>query len=117
MSAAKLSAPEGCAAGDNACPGFARCCTELSAVAGLTRAWARELAAKQITVNCVHPGPTETDAFLGADPAFLEDLRQMMPVGRIGQPAEIADVVAMLAAPTSGFITGATINVDGGFSI
>ena len=98
-------------------PGISLIVMTKSAVAGLTRAWARELAARQITVNCIHPGPTETDALLGADPKFLEELRQMMPVGRVGQPSEIADVVALLAAPTSGFITGATINVDGGFSI
>ena len=98
-------------------PGISLIVMTKSAVAGLTRAWARELASRQITVNCVHPGPTETDALLGADLKFLEELRQMMPVGRIGQPSEIADVVAMLAAPSSGFITGTTINVDGGFSI
>ena len=98
-------------------PGISLIVMTKSAVAGLTRAWARELASRQITVNCVHPGPTETDALLGADPKFLEELRQMMPVGRVGQPSEIADVVALLAAPSSGFITGTTINVDGGFSI
>ncbi len=98
-------------------PGISLIVMTKSAVAGLTRAWARELASRQITVNCIHPGPTETDALLGADPKFLEELRQMMPVGRVGQPSEIADVVALLAAPTSGFITGTTINVDGGFSI
>lgn len=98
-------------------PGISLIVMTKSAVAGLTRAWARELASRQITVNCVHPGPTETDALLGADPKFLEERRQMMPVGRVGQPSEIADVVALLAAPTSGFITGPTINVDGGFSI
>ena len=98
-------------------PGISLIVMTKSAVAGLTRAWARELASQQITVNCIHPGPTETDALLGADPKFLEELRQMMPVGRVGQPSEIADVVALLASPTSGFITGTTINVDGGFSI
>ena len=98
-------------------PGISLIVMTKSAVAGLSRAWAREFASRQITVNCIHPGPTETDALLGADPKFLEELRQMMPVGRVGQPSEIADVVALLAAPTSGFITGATINVDGGFSI
>lgn len=98
-------------------PGLSLIAMTKSAVAGLTRAWARELAPRQITVNCVQPGPIETEALLGADPKFLEELRQMMPVGRVGQPSEIADVVALLAAPASGFITGTTINVDGGFSI
>ena len=60
-------------------PGISLIVMTKSAVAGLTRAWARELASRQITVNCIHPGPTETDALLGADPKFLEELRQMMP--------------------------------------
>lgn len=94
-------------------PGIGLYAMSKFAVAGLTRAWARELAPKKITVNCVQPGPIDTD-IIPRDPQFVETLRQMVPVGRFGQASEIADVVAMLAAPASAFITGATINVDGG---
>jgi 3-oxoacyl-[acyl-carrier protein] reductase len=86
------------------------------AVTGLTKAWARELGPRQITVNSVNPGPIDTE-MLPSDPPFIEMVKRMTAVERIGQPSEIADIVALLAAPTAGFITGATIAVDGGLSI
>ncbi|MBI3706564.1 MAG: 3-oxoacyl-ACP reductase FabG [Proteobacteria bacterium] len=83
------------------------------AVAGLTQAWARDLAPKQITVNCIQPGPIATD-MNPADGPFADAQRQMVPLGRLGKPTEIAAIVAMLARPEASFITGATLNVDGG---
>jgi 3-oxoacyl-[acyl-carrier protein] reductase len=86
------------------------------AVAGFTRAWARELAARQITVNDVQPGPIDTDmnpADAATNPA-ADFLRGVIPLGRYGTADEIAALVAFLASPQAAFISGAMINVDGG---
>ncbi|MDR3638791.1 MAG: 3-oxoacyl-ACP reductase FabG [Isosphaeraceae bacterium] len=86
------------------------------AVAGLTRGWARELAPRKITVNDVQPGPIDTD-MNPADAAknpVADFLRGVVPLGRYGTADEVAALVAFLATPQAGFISGATINVDGG---
>ena len=85
------------------------------AVAGLTRALARELGPENITVNCVQPGPTDTD-MNPADGDMAPVLTPMTALERYGQPAEIAEVVAFLASSESSYLTGGTINVDGGFN-
>eukprot|EP00698_Gefionella_okellyi_P023921 TRINITY_DN82_c0_g1_i1.p1 TRINITY_DN82_c0_g1~~TRINITY_DN82_c0_g1_i1.p1 ORF type:complete len:253 (-),score=60.30 TRINITY_DN82_c0_g1_i1:76-834(-) len=86
-----------------------------SAVAGLTRGWARDLGKRAITVNIVAVGPTNTD--MNPDEgAFAELVRASTALGRYAQPAEIAAVVAFLAGPAASYITGATIPVDGGAS-
>lgn len=85
------------------------------AITGFNRSLARDLGPRGITVNTVHPGPTGTDM----NPADGELARQLMPqiaVGRYGQPNDIANVVAFLASPQAGFVTGADILADGGFT-
>jgi NAD(P)-dependent dehydrogenase (short-subunit alcohol dehydrogenase family) len=85
-------------------------------VFSLTRTIALELAPHGITVNLVCPGPILTDmnreAF--ADPAYRAQRERSVPIGRLGQPEDVARAVAFLTADTSEFITGATLFVDGG---
>ncbi|MBX6377393.1 MAG: 3-oxoacyl-[acyl-carrier-protein] reductase [Clostridia bacterium] len=83
-------------------------------VVGFTRAVARELASRGVTVNAVAPGYVETEMTAALDARQKEAILERIPVGRYGRPEEVARVVAFLAAPESGYITGQTIVVDGG---
>ncbi len=83
-------------------------------VEGLTRSLAREVAARSITVNCIAPGFIDTDMTRALSAAQREPLLQRIPLGRLGEPAEIAAAVAFLASREAGYITGATIHVNGG---
>jgi 3-oxoacyl-[acyl-carrier protein] reductase len=91
-----------------------------AAIVGATRGWALEVARAGITVNCVVPGPIETELFrasnLTDDPVTLA-LIESVPVGRMGEPREIAATVAFLLSDDAGFITGQAINVCGGLTI
>lgn len=86
-----------------------------AAVAGLTRGLARDLGPRGITVNNVQPGPVDTDINPANGP-FAETLKSFMALKRYGQGAEIAGLVSYLAGPEAGFITGASLTIDGGFS-
>jgi 3-oxoacyl-[acyl-carrier protein] reductase len=86
-----------------------------AAVAGLTRGLARDLGSRGITVNNVQPGPVDTDMNPANGP-FAETLKSFMALKRYGQGAEIAGLVSYLAGPEAGFITGASLTIDGGFS-
>jgi|LSQX01.3.fsa_nt_gb NAD(P)-dependent dehydrogenase (short-subunit alcohol dehydrogenase family) len=83
-------------------------------VVGLTRTAALEYAARGIRINAVGPGFVQTP-ILGADPGVLEHLAGLHPVQRLGQPAEVADLVAYLCSARAGFVTGAYYPVDGGY--
>ena len=86
-------------------------------VAGMTRALARELGSRGITVNCIAPGFIETDmtAILGTD--FMGELIQRTPVRRVGLLQDIANAYLFLASEKASFITGTCINVDGGLTL
>lgn len=84
------------------------------ALVGLTRGWARDLAPKAITVNIVQPGTTNTD-MNPEDGEYAKFMIPRIPLGRYGQPAEVAEMVGFLAGPNAAYITGSVINVDGGF--
>ena len=83
-------------------------------VAGMTRALARELASRNITVNCVAPGFIATDMTAGLPEAQQQALLTQIPLGQLGTPDDIAHAVAFLASPQAGYITGQELNVNGG---
>jgi 3-oxoacyl-[acyl-carrier protein] reductase len=83
-------------------------------VAGMTRALARELGSRGVTVNCVAPGFIETDMTKALSEAQTTALMAQIPLGRLGQAAEIAHAVAFLASPQAGYITGTELHVNGG---
>ncbi|WP_018610068.1 3-oxoacyl-ACP reductase FabG [Uliginosibacterium gangwonense] len=83
-------------------------------VAGMTRALARELGSRNITVNCVAPGFIDTDMTKDLPDAQRDMLQSQIALGRLGRPEEIAATVGFLASPAASYITGSTIHVNGG---
>ena len=86
-----------------------------SALTGLVQGLARDLGPRGITVNNVQPGPVDTD-MNPADGPMAGTMHSFMAIDRHGRPEEIAGMVAYLAAPEAGFVTGAGLNIDGGFA-
>lgn len=94
-------------------PGIGDYAASKAAVAAYGRAWARDLGGRGITVNTLQPGPINTEMNPEtSDVAMM--VKQMTALGRYGQPEEIAGAVAFLVGPDAAYITGATLNVDGG---
>ncbi|MBI3420142.1 MAG: acetoacetyl-CoA reductase [Proteobacteria bacterium] len=83
-------------------------------IIGFTKALAQESAIKGITVNVVAPGYTSTEMVRAMDPAIVEKITSKIPVGRLGQPEEIARAVCFLASDNGGYITGSTLSINGG---
>ena len=83
-------------------------------VAGMTRALARELGSRNITVNCVAPGFIETDMTVGLNETQQQALLAQIPLGHLGKPADVAHAVAFLASPQAGYVTGQELHVNGG---
>jgi 3-oxoacyl-[acyl-carrier protein] reductase len=95
-------------------PGQANYAAAKAGVAGMTRALAKELGSRNITVNCVAPGFIATDMTDALPEAQKTALLQQIPLGRLGAPEEIAQAVAFLASPEAGYITGTELHVNGG---
>ena len=84
-------------------------------VEAMTSVLAKELRGRGITVNAVAPGPTATGLFLdGKSPELIERLAKLAPLERLGQPQDIADVVAFLAGPDGGWVNGQVLRANGG---
>jgi 3-oxoacyl-[acyl-carrier protein] reductase len=98
-------------------PGQANYSASKAGVIGLTRTVARELASRNITVNAVAPGFIATDmtAKLGED--LLAQIKKEIPLGRLGDPQDVADAVLFLASDAAGFITGHILTIDGGLTV
>src|SRR5262249_40547005 len=85
-----------------------------AALLGFTKSLAQEVGSRNITVNCVAPGFIDTDMTRALPEAQREKLLERIPIGRLGSPDEIAHAVAFLASREAGYITGATLHVNGG---
>jgi 3-oxoacyl-[acyl-carrier protein] reductase len=83
-------------------------------VAGMTRALARELGSRNITVNCVAPGFIETDMTAALAEAQQQALLTQIPLGHLGKPSDVAHAVAYLASPQAAYVTGQELHVNGG---
>lgn len=96
-------------------PGYAAYTASKAAVEAFTKIAAKELRGKHITANCVAPGPVATELFFaGKDEATIERHRQASPLGRLGEPEDIARVVEFLASDAAEWVNGQVIRVNGG---
>jgi 3-oxoacyl-[acyl-carrier protein] reductase len=100
--------------GSSGNPGQANYVAAKAGVAGMSRALARELGSRNITVNCVAPGFIDTDMTRVLGEKQTAALLQQIPLGRLGSPADVAHAVAFLAGPQASYITGITLHVNGG---
>lgn len=96
------------------CPGYSHYSACKAAVVGLTRTLARELGMEGVRLNCVAPGITETEMTKDRIAAGREAYLEKLPVGHIGQPEEIANVIVFLASDKASYITGQVIHANGG---
>jgi 3-oxoacyl-[acyl-carrier protein] reductase len=95
-------------------PGQANYAAAKAGLAGMTRALARELGSRGITVNCVAPGFINTDMTATLPEEQQKALLSQIPLGQLGQPEDVAHAVAYLASPQAGYVTGQELHVNGG---
>ena len=95
-------------------PGQANYAAAKAGVAGMTRALARELGSRHITVNCVAPGFIDTDMTAGLGEDQHKALLGQIPLGHLGKPSDIAHAVCYLASPQAAYVTGQELHVNGG---
>ncbi len=91
--------------------------TTKAGIRGFTLSLAKELAPSGVTVNCVEPGVIATEMNKSLDEDTLRELAQETPVGRLGEPSEVAEAVGFLSSNEASFITGQILGVDGGYAI
>ena len=95
-------------------PGQANYAAAKAALVGFTKSLAQEVGSRNITINCVAPGFVDTDMTKALPEAQRAALLEKIPLGRLGSPEDIANAVLFLASPQAGYITGATLHVNGG---
>ncbi len=95
-------------------PGQINYAAAKAGVAGMSRALAREIGSRNITVNCIAPGFIDTDMTKSLNEQQSTAILQQIPLGRLGQPQEIAAAVLFLASAEAGYVTGTTLHVNGG---
>lgn len=95
-------------------PGQVNYCAAKAGVEGLTRSLAKEMGNRGITANCVAPGFIDTDMTRKLDDKQRNAMMEVIPAGRLGNPDEVAAVVAFLASEAAAYVTGETIHVNGG---
>jgi 3-oxoacyl-[acyl-carrier protein] reductase len=100
--------------GETGNPGQANYAAAKAGLAGMSRALARELGSRQITVNCVAPGFIETDMTLALSEQQRSQLQQQIPLQRLGSPTDIAAAVLFLAGQSGAYVTGESLQVNGG---
>jgi 3-oxoacyl-[acyl-carrier protein] reductase len=98
-------------------PGQCNYAASKGAINAFTRALAREIAGRNVTVNAVAPGFVETDMSAAVRSKAGDLIEKMIPMKRLGQPEDIAKIVVFLASPDSGYMTGQVLTVDGGLSL
>lgn len=97
--------------------GQANYCASKAGIIGFTKSVARELACRNINVNCVAPGLINSEMTEALSQEAREEVLKLIPLGRIGEAEDVAEVVKFLAMPTSGYITGQVIRTDGGMAM
>jgi 3-oxoacyl-[acyl-carrier protein] reductase len=95
-------------------PGQTNYAAAKAALVGFTKSLAQEVGSRNITINCVAPGFVDTDMTKALPEAQRAALLEKIPLGRLGSPEDIANAVLFLASPQAGYITGATLHVNGG---
>jgi 3-oxoacyl-[acyl-carrier protein] reductase len=95
-------------------PGQANYAAAKAGIVGMSKSLAQELGSRNITVNCVAPGFIDTDMTRALPEEQRNALLARIPLGRLGQPQDIAAAVAYLASPAAGYVTGAVLHVNGG---
>lgn len=88
-----------------------------AAIIGMTKTWARELGRKGVTVNAIAPGFIATEMVAAMPENVLDAMKAKVPIGRLGEPKEIANVYAFLASDEASYINGHTLSVDGGMTV
>lgn len=98
-------------------PGQVSYSASKSAMLGMARSISREISMRNITANVIAPGAIDTDMLRSAGEKRVEEMKSLIPLGRIGNPTEVAEVISFIVSPKGSYVNGALITVDGGLSM